>query len=453
MTKSSNCVFFFLLLLRGREGLVLQDRRSFALSQASGLVLSTTAPSDQQQQEEELTTTTSTSTLSPQQLASLFSAQKVRWVDEVGDGAVIPWSQMRYSTSTLNRQGRVVPAAAPPTRFPTWLLFAGSWRITYKFRGASFPMGRELLTLRVPGAGIATCLSLPNVGLNPPPFSVRFTALGGAGASEAAATNGAAEDWPYNAPRKLEAFWPASKTLYVQNPDATAAGGTLRKEQQQLLPSSSSSSLRCFVSGEGCLASENPTLHAPSSRLAMGYEAPTRARGSSPLVGQTLEMTVVAGRSYEVLANEGTGGGGGKGAAGGVYSFGAERSFVQNNPEQELQTFFREFLTLAPSFDEGTTGGTGSTGADSGAASPVVRRAKGRLRVAAFLPHGEPNPAPNGASLQVPNEPIENQRAGPGPRLPLRETYDDSLAVALYDYDLELVAEGPDGEEQQLHVA
>lgn len=376
-------LFFLLLLPKFDEGIILSDRRT-AISTVSSLLVSSRINDLQQQQQQ------AQSTFSRQQLDSLFLSKKVPWVDDSED--TVLWNQLRYASSTL-RDSRRPSAAETLIQFPSWL--EGNWQISYKFQGAKFPMGRDLLTLRVPGAGLATCLSLPNVGLNPPPFTIRFTL----------SPNGrnSFEDWPFNAPRKLEAFWPAAKTLYVQNAALSA-------------------SPRCFDTGQGCLDYENPTLHAPSNRLAMGFEAPTRSSSrNGPLVQQTIEVTILEGRSFiERNSEYGVNDAEGCSAQSDPLRFGVERSFVQNNVEQELQTFYREFITLETPCVNRVDG---------------VRRAKGRLRVAAFLPHEK---SLGMEATSVSNEPIENQRAGPGPRLPLREIYDDRLAVAIYDYEIEL---------------
>ena len=178
-------------------------------------------------------------------------------------------------------------------------------------------------------------------------------------------------------------------------------------------------------------------MHKASTRFSLGFDGPTRnsrrsrrdggggaasassasGGGGSPPPGyrsQTVELTVLAARGSLDGSSCGVSDG----------RFGVTRSFVQNNVEQELQTFYREILTLTPS-------ASSTTGA-------AVDRVTGKLRVAAFLPKYDEL---GGAGAVVSNDPIENQRAGPGPRLPLRQSYDDGLAVALYDYDVELVAE------------
>jgi hypothetical protein len=82
------------------------------------------------------------------------------------------WPLARYRASTLQQSNNQEPAAAEPTFYPDWL--EGYHAITYKFDKASFPQGKKILSLRAAGAGLGTCMVLPNVGYNPPVHATHF---------------------------------------------------------------------------------------------------------------------------------------------------------------------------------------------------------------------------------------------------------------------------------------
>lgn len=266
----------------------------------------------------------------------------------------VSWSDLRYGTSTLSDRSRAPVALDSPTEFPPWMV--GTWSARMKFVGATFPQGRKILTLRVPGAGLGTCLSLPNVGFNPALFPWRFQLV-----TNGTSGSGAVfEDLAYSAPRRFEAFWPESKVESVQV-------GTL--------PPATVLTPRCFVTGEGC---SNPHLHDPSTRVAIEFTGPTRRGGR---VTQTVDVSTIRSSSCSATAD-------------GITKFAVTRQYVQNNVEQDLQTFYREVMSLKPGGAHTATGDT---------------EVNGKLRVAAFLP----------------NDPKDAQN-----------TYNDRYAVAIYDYKI-----------------
>jgi hypothetical protein len=109
---------------------------------------------------------------------------------------------------------------------------------------------------------------------------------------------------------------------------------------------------------------DNPLLHTPTKRLVMDFDGPTRGGLSS----QTIDATMVDTQHTFMSGNN--------------DNYCSSRNYVQYNVKQELQTFYKEIVSMTKMDD-------------------IVR---GRLRVAAFLPD-------------------------PG-------EHDDSQAVALYDYAL-----------------
>lgn len=258
-------------------------------------------------------------------VAALLGARSIGW-----DGP--PYASCRYGTSTLQSSKGLGSSNAPvpcePTAYPKWL--EGYHAVRYEFAGASFPQGRRILSLRTAGAGIGTCMSLPNVGYTPPaPHAVRFLKIEG----------GAYEDLAYSVPRRFESFWPQSKVLSVQT-----NGGGGSSSANVLTP-------KCFVTGEGCSPDANPNLHSPSSRIAVTFDGPTRRGGR---ISQSSDVTML---KSSVQSDD----------AGGVFC--AAKSYSQFNVEQELQTFYREVTSLRRS------------GSSDGAAG-----VEGRIRVAAFLP-------------------------------------------------------------------
>ena len=97
------------------------------------------------------------------------------------------------------------PPLASELLLPDWLV--GRWRVTSKLDGVSFPLGRKYVTELMPGARMASILSLPNVG-NSPKFELTFVAAEGSGGGGAARPLRGA-----NARRLFEAFWPDAEVL------------------------------------------------------------------------------------------------------------------------------------------------------------------------------------------------------------------------------------------------
>ena len=291
------------------------------------------------------------------------------------------YANIRYGTSTLASTRRAPCARSPPARYPDWM--EGTWLATYKFSRATFPQGRGVLNLRVPGAGIGTVLSLPNIGYNPAPFTVRYLRNDGANANAGVANAGVYEDLAYNAPRRMEAFWPDAKVLSVRTGnswnDKNDCKALATKDGENMLTPS------CLVTGEGCTRGENPKLHSPATRLALDYEGPTRA---GPRRGQTIDcsaiQSIVVGSAQE--GEDGT-------------PIATSKQFVQYNIQQELQTYYKEVCSFQR---------------PSGSEPQVI---EGNMRVAAFLPY----------FLTVGSDLLEPTRK-----------YDESQALALYDYKITL---------------
>lgn len=256
-------------------------------------------------------------------IRALLDNDAVRWSGP-------PFSEARYGTSSLTSlAGRFAPPSDPDgaATFPPWL--EGYHSARYKFAKASFPQGRGMLSLRTPGAGLATCLSLPNVGYSPrAPHAVRYRRDPGGGSGEGGSVY---EDLAYNVPRKLESFWPESKVMSVRTNGERPGDLTAR----------------CTVDGEGCATDANPDLHSPSTRVAIEYDGPTARRGGGRVV-RAIDVTLL---SHESWADG--------------DSFCLASSYSQLNVEQGLQCFYREVMSLR------------KTGEISVA---------GKVRVAAFLP-------------------------------------------------------------------
>jgi hypothetical protein len=324
---STTSVVFFLAIADSCSSLLVSDRREFVSSSILSTLISSSLDNTAAVDDSRLF----------QDIQSELDSKNVRWnlptTDDEASSIGVDWSQLRYGSSTLTGRARAPTPSSAPTHFP----LEGHWLTTYRFQKASYPLGRDKLTLRVPGAGLGTCLALPNVGFNPSPFATHFT-------------EGGYEDVAYNAPRRLEAFWPQAKVTSGQ----TARGTEL--------------SPKCLVTGEGCTTEENAQLHAPSTRLALEFSGPTR---SGPSRTQGMDVTLLQCSSVQ-KRNE----------------FVCSRSFCQFNIQQDLQTFYKEIISLDSSDPENVLG---------------------RIRVAAFLPSSE-------SAL----------------------TYDDSLALALYDYKVTL---------------
>ena len=255
-------------------------------------------------------------------ISSLLDGNSVSWSDSGSN-----FKENRYRTTTLLASNNAGPAASKmPTLYPEWL--EGYWSAAYKFKSATFPQGRSILSLRAPGAGLGTCLELPNVGYNPASFPIHFIKNEDIGESF-----NVYEDLAFNGPRRFEAFWPESKVLSVN----------VGKGDH-----SSTVTPKCFVTGDGCTQEENPLLHSPSSRYAIDFDGPTRKSGR---LTQTSDVTVVDSIS-------GT-------SASGAFSVSSNMS--QYNVNQELQTFYKVITSYEP------VGNSGDL-------------ALGKVRVAAFLP-------------------------------------------------------------------
>lgn len=282
-------------------------------------------------------------------ISSQLDAKNVPW-SNMSDSTSISqspqWIQLRYGSSTLsNASSRAPTPSLSSAIFPSWM--SGNWLTTYRLSSVTFPQGRDKVTLRVAGSGLGTCLSIPNVGRNPAPFVQRFLSL-----SADADEEGCYEDVAYNCPRRFEAFWTQAKVTSVQT------GNTQANANANVLVSHV-----CYVTGEGCSSMENPLLHAPTTRLVMDFDGPTRRGVSSQRIDATMVDT-----QHNVKSDD---------------NYCSSRNYVQYNVKQELQTFYKEIVSI--------------TKVDAS----IV---KGRLRVAAFL-------ADSG-------------------------DHDDSQAVALYDYEL-----------------
>ena len=258
------------------------------------------------------------------------------------------FSKLRYSTSSLSDIGAVVPnvkcSTLPP--LPNWM--DGHWLCSYKFDGASFPQGRDKLSLTVPGAGLGTCAVLPNVGFNPTPFVQRF--------GFAHDDSVVVEDVAYNLPRKFEGFWPQAKVASIR---VSTTGGSEEERQQPKRIMSPA----CLVTGEGCSQEENPLLHDKyATRCRMEFQGPTRRGG---LRSQQLDLSMVDYATTTITSDDA--------AAAAVVAedeFLMSRTFVQYNVEQELTCYYREFVSYFKQQQQKSPTG----------------KVKGRTRVAAFLP-------------------------------------------------------------------
>ena len=94
--------------------------------------------------------------------------------------------------------------------------------MTSKLDDVSFPLGRKYVTELMPGARMASILSLPNVG-NAPKFELTFVAAEGGGAA-ARPLRGA------NARRLFEAFWPDAVVLSADEGAGPSERGRLPSE-------------------------------------------------------------------------------------------------------------------------------------------------------------------------------------------------------------------------------
>lgn len=229
-------------------------------------------------------------------IANLLDAKTMYW-----NGP--PWSSARYRASTLQSStgNQNIPAAAQPAFYPLWL--EGYHAIQYKFVGAFFPQGRSVLSLRVAGAGLGTCMSLPNVGYNPSMHAMHFI-------KDDNRHQAVYEDLAYNTPRRFEAFWPEAKVTAVQTD-----GG-----------------MKCLVTGDRCSLEMNPKLHSPASRVTLEFDAPTRRSGR---LLQSTDVTMLDCSTQDLDD---------------VYI--TMKVYSQYNLNQDLQTFYKEITSWQRNNDE-----------------------------------------------------------------------------------------------------
>ena len=318
------CRFTFLtsLVLDFSHALALNaiDRETFlkqSVITSSSLSLGFKEEEKQQQKQQGPQQLLDVDIAADQQLINLFKSKTIPWTEKDDRERLLSWSNLRYSSSSLQNNDNGRRQQNPITletlqAFPRWM--EGYWSVSMKFKGASFPQGRDKLTLKVPGAGLGTCLSIPNVGYNPAPFAYHFL-------------DGGYEDVAYNTPRRFEAFWPKAKVISIQ---------TRGKDDNLTNP--------CLVTGQGCL---DPNLHCKSNtRALVQYEGPTR-RGVS--ASQSIDISLVdLSTSSETSINE-------------YYT--TTRNYVQFNIQQDLQTFFRECIYLTRRTDTGKVEGRLRVGA------------------------------------------------------------------------------------------
>jgi len=307
-------------------------------------------------------------------IASQVEAKSIFW-----DGP--SWSSCRYGTSTLLSADKSTksnyPLAGKPASYPEWM--EGYHTAKYNFIGASFPQGRGVLSLRTAGAGLGSCLSLPNVGYTPPSAHATHFIKN---SNKQVGDDGVYEDLAYNVPRKFELFWPQSKVLAVQT-----NGGHVKDDGSGGSFNNGILSPKCLVSGAGCSYDDNPNLHSPASRVAIEFDCITR-RGRRAT--QSCDVIMIDHLIQRSNRN-------------GHYCLVIKR-YSQYNIDQDLQTFYREFTSLEKkNNDEGG----------------VV----GKTRIAAFLPYYI-----KGMDVNL------NSGADSG----IRNVYDENEAVAIYDYKISM---------------
>ena len=235
-----------------------------------------------------------------QDILSLLESKTIHW--DVSK----PWADVRYSSSSLQQSSLdyAPPASNNPIFYPTWM--EGYHTINYKFKGASFPQGRQILTLRTPGAGLGTCLSLPNIGYNPSTFPIHFIRQSRNGQE-------VYEDLAYNVPRIFEAFWPQSKVISIQTNYADRSN----RISNDLTP-------KCLVTGDGCSVEINPNLHFPATRLTLDFDGPRRRGGR---LIQSIDATMLDTSVQSNIADD---------------SYYTTKTFSQYNTNQDLQLFYKE---------------------------------------------------------------------------------------------------------------
>lgn len=322
------------------------------------------------------------------------------------------FTKYRYRSSSLSTTGSssspAPTASSSPSIFPSWM--EGYWCTQYKFKGASFPQGRNILSIRTAGAGLGTCLALPNVGYIPQSsFSVHFISKKKEGEDN---ENLVYEDLAYNIPRKFESFWPQSKVMAVQtNGSNSSPNNHSRSLTSDENNNKNTLSPKCFVNGSGCTLAENPNLHSPSTRFVMDFDAPTRRSGR---LIQSSDITLID-TTYSYSYSNGMIQNSNYSDTNGVHNddkgdkplYVASNSYSQFNKNQELQTFYKEIISLEKRMIK-----SGSLSSSETNNYDVI----GKVRVAAFLP------------MYIRDA---DGSVGSG-------SYDEAQAVALYDYDINM---------------
>ena len=244
--------------------------------------------------------------------------------------------------------------------------------------------------LRTAGAGMGSCLSLPNVGYTPPSsHTLHFV-------RNEENNDIVYEDLAYNIPRRLESFWPQSKVLAVQtngnsrsnksakDRDVTSDGLSYNNSMILMSP-------KCLVTGEGCNQIDNPNLHSPSSRVAIEFNGPTRQGG---MLKQSCDVTLLDSSVVQKMNN-------------GCDYYMTNKIYSQYNIENDLQTFYREVMTFERR--------------SNNESNDVV---VGKIRVAAFLPY----------YIKEMDTTKYNNIGSNGGSTSIRDSYNENEAVAIYDY-------------------
>ena len=258
---------------------------------------------------------------------------------------------------------------------------------------------------RTAGVGLGTCLGLPNVGYSPQSsFPVHFISKKNDGEQDN--DHAVYEDLAYNIPRKFEFFWPQSKVLAVQTDGNNSRSRDYRNDDNS--NNNNDLSPKCFVNGNGCKLNENPNLHSPSTRFVMDFEAPTRRSGRLTQSSDISLLDTVYSYSdgmikkmknsdNDVLHND---------DQGDKPFYVASNTYSQYNRNQDLQTFYKEIISLEKRMIE-----NGPLSSSISNDYDVI----GKVRVAAFLP------------MYINN--LDSSTGG---------NYDEGQAVALYDYDIKM---------------
>jgi len=346
----------------------------------------------------------------------VFRSNNNKEKEQGSNSRLIEWSppseeyaKLRYSSSSLLSERAVVPKIQCTTLpvLPHWM--EGNWFCTYQFAGASFPQGRDKLSLQVPGAGLGTCAVLPNVGISPrAPFLQRF--INSASDSDSDTTNPkrkeVIEDVAANLPRKFEAFWPQAKVTSIRV-SIPGNNETVTDKSDSSSGTTTVLSPLCVVTGEGCTPGENPQLHGKyATRCRMEFQGPTGVG----IQAQQFDLSMV---DYELETNTST-------TTTAATSndkddtvhnkdedndeeFLMSRTFVQYNVEQELTLYYREFVSYRreeqeqeqePTQEQTNVATTPTTTTTTTTETATPRMITGRTRVAAFLP-----PSPQAVAL------------------------------------------------------